>query len=49
MVFCPSKVPTPNENEDKKKKHEPAVTVVDQEPDSKITAETNIEEINGEG
>ena len=46
-VSCPSKVPTPKENGDKEKKDESAVMDVSQEPDSKVTAETKLDEIDG--
>ena len=46
-VSCSSKVPTPNETGDKKKKDEAAVMVVNQ--DSEVTAETKIDENDGGG
>ena len=48
-VSCPSKVPTPKENGDKKKKDESAVMAVNQEPDSEVTADTKIGENDGGG
>ena len=47
-VFCPSKVPTPKENGEKKK-DEPSVMAVDPEPNSEVTAETKFDEIDGGG
>ena len=41
-VSCPSKVLTPKESGEKEKKDEAAVKAVDQEPDSKVTAETTL-------
>ena len=48
-VYCPSKVSTPKENGDKKKKDESAVMAVKQEPNSEVTAETKVDEIDGGG
>ena len=45
-VSCPSKVPTPNKNGDKKK-DESAVMAVNQ--DSEVTVETKIDEKDGGG
>ena len=48
-VFCSSKVPTPIEDEDKEKKDESSVMVVDQEPDSEVTVETKLDEVDSGG
>ena len=41
---CPSKVPAPKDDGDKKKKGESAVMAVNQVPDYEVTAETKIDE-----
>ena len=46
-VSCLSNVPTPKENGDKEKKNESAVMAISQEPDSKVTAETKLDKIDG--
>ena len=47
-VSCLSRVPTSKENGDKEKKDESAVMAVSQESDSEETAETKLDEIDGE-
>ena len=49
VASCPSKIPTPTENGDKKKKGESAVMAVNQVPDSEVTAETKIDKNDGGG
>ena len=46
-VFCQFKIPIPDENGEKEEKDESAVLAVDREPDSKVTAETKLDEIDG--
>ena len=48
-ISYPSKVQTPKENGDKEKKDESAVVAVNQEPDSEVTSETKLGEIDGGG
>ena len=48
-VSCPSKVLTPKENGDKKKKDESAVMTVNQVSNYEVTAETKIDENDGGG
>ena len=48
-VSCPSNVPTPKENGDKKKKDESAVMAVNRESDFEVTAGTKIDENDGGG